>query len=84
MLKPQERELFVECLRNREATMSWTFEEIGRVNEDVAPPQRIQTIPHDAWQAPQFPIPKGLHKVVIEMLNDRLKKGVLERCHGPY
>jgi RNase H-like domain found in reverse transcriptase/Reverse transcriptase (RNA-dependent DNA polymerase) len=84
MLTPQERELFIECLYNREASLSWTFDEIGRVSSDVAPPQRIRTIPHEAWQAPQFPIPKGLHEIVKEMLRDRLKRGTLERCHGPY
>ena len=50
ILKPQERELFMEYLYNKEATMLWTFEEINRVNKDVTLLQRIQTIPYDIQQ----------------------------------
>ena len=39
---------------------------------------------HKAWQVPGFPIPKALHPVVVGMLRERLKNGVLEYCDGPY
>ena len=84
ILTPQERELFVEMLYNREAVLSWTFDELGMVREDVAPPQRIRTVEHTAWQAPQFPIPRALRETIKEMLRERVARGTLERCHGPY
>ena len=71
-------------LYNREAVLAWDLSEIGCVKEEVAPPQEIRTIPYEAWQAPGFPIPKVLEKIVIKMLKEMLKSGTLERCHGPY
>ena len=32
----------------------------------------------------RFLIPKALHPVVVQMLRERLKNGVLEYCDGPY
>jgi Reverse transcriptase (RNA-dependent DNA polymerase) len=84
MLTDQERELLKEMLLNREAALSWTFDELGRVVEDVTPPQRIRTVEHEAWQAKGFPIPRALNDVVKEMILERLDRGTLERCHSPY
>ena len=39
---------------------------------------------HKAWQAPGFPIPRALNQVVIDMLRERMKNGLLEECYGPY
>ena len=83
-LTVQEKDLLLEMLFNREAAMAWDFSEMGKVKDIVSPPQQIRTIPHDAWQAPGFPVPKALHQVVIDMLKDRIKHGILEPCHGPY
>jgi hypothetical protein len=41
-------------------------------------------VKHKAWQVPGFPIPKALHLVVVGMLRERLKNGVLEYYDGPY
>ena len=45
---------------------------------------KIDTVDHEPWQAPGFPVPKALRQVVIEMLKDRLRSGILEPCQGPY
>ena len=39
---------------------------------------------HTAWQARSFHVPKALKGKVIKLVNDRIKKGVLEFYHGPY
>ena len=83
-LTVNERLMLVEMLFNREAAIAWTFEEMGLVTEAVAPPQEIRTIEHTAWQCKGFNIPKALNQQVIEMLKDRIQKGVYEYCHGPY
>jgi hypothetical protein len=41
-------------------------------------------VEHKAWQVPKFPIPKALHLVVVNMLRERLKNGVLKYCDGLY
>jgi Integrase zinc binding domain/RNase H-like domain found in reverse transcriptase/Reverse transcriptase (RNA-dependent DNA polymerase) len=83
-MTPQEREVLTKVLRNREMALAWDFGEMGKVRPEVAPPQEIHTVSHEPWQAPSFPVPKALHGVVSEMLRERLKRGILEPCHGPY
>ena len=83
-LWPKERELFLEMLYNREKALAFDFSHCGRIHEDVAPPQEIRTIEHQAWQSPGFPVPKKLLPTVIRMLQDRVDAGTLEECHGPY
>lgn len=81
---PEERAFLMELLANREAALSWDFTKIGQVRPEVAPLQQIRTIPHHAWQAASFAIPKALTGKVVEMLRKQLKNGMLEPCHGPY
>ena len=83
-LWPKEKELFIEVLYNREKALAFDFSHIGKVRPDVAPPQTIKTVKHKAWQVPGFPIPKALRPIVVGMLWERLKNGVLEYCDGLY
>ena len=71
-------------LYNREAALAWDFTEIGKVKPEVFLPVRIRTVNHKAWYCAGFPILKALNQTVIEMLNDRINKGMLEPCHGLY
>jgi hypothetical protein len=83
-LLPKERELFREMLFKREGVLAWSWEHMGRIHDEVTPPLRIKTVPHEAWQHPGFKIPHALGPVINEMLRDRLKRGILEPCDGPY
>ncbi|KAJ5110888.1 hypothetical protein N7532_001423 [Penicillium argentinense] len=83
-LMPEEKEMLRELLFKREGALAWSWEHMGRVREEVYGPQVIRTVEHEAWQEPGFMVPRALHKTVIEMLEDRLKKGTLEPCHGAY
>ncbi len=80
----QEKEVFTKMLYNREAVLAWDFTEMGKVKRAVAPPQKIRTVDHKAWQVLGFQIPKALTSTAIDMLQERLKMGVIEPCHGPY
>ena len=80
----EERLLFEEMLLNREKAIAFDWKECGQVHEDVSPPIVIKTVPHKAWQSPGIACPKVLREQMMEMLRDRLKRGVLERCYGPY
>ena len=84
LLWPREREMLVEILYRREAALAWSFDDVGKIEEEVTPPVKIRTVPHEAWQAASFPIPKKLNSEVVRMLRERLKNGVLEPCSGPY
>ena len=81
---PEERELLLAMLFNREKALAWTFDEIGKIRPEVAPPQEIKTVEHTPWQVPNFKIPRSLTKKLVDMLKERIKQGTLERCEGPY
>ena len=83
-LQEMERQLLLQMLFNREKALAWTFEEIGRIRPEVAPPQEIRTVQHTPWQVPNFKTPRSLNKKLVEMLIERVKRGTLERCEGPY
>ena len=83
-LTGNERALLLAVLFNREAALGWDFSHIGHIKREVAPPQKIRTVEHKAWQAPGFHVPKALEPKVIEILKERLNARTLEQCHGPY
>src|ERR1700761_7179949 len=73
---PQEKEVLVEILYNREGALAWDWKEIGRVHPEVAPPQKIRTVPHIPWQAKSFPVPKALEPVIINLIKEKLQKNL--------
>ena len=50
----------------------------------MSPPVEIQMIPHETFQVPNFQVLRALNKIIIEIVNERLRQGILESCHGPY
>ncbi|KAF7575775.1 Asp-protease-2 domain containing protein [Pyrenophora tritici-repentis] len=83
-LWPRERQLLEELLFRREAALAWDFRESGRVSREVIPPVVIDTVPHKAWRVDQFPVPRKLREIVIEMIQDRINRGTLELCKSQY
>lgn len=57
---------------------------MGKVKKEVAYPQKIKTIDYQAWQISGFSIRNALMSIVINMLQEKLKMSVIERCHSPY
>jgi hypothetical protein len=83
-LSMEEREMFDEMILNREGTLAFDWTEVGRIHEDVCPPIVIKTVPHEAWQEKNYHCPRALLPIVVKMLLERLERGVLEKCSGPY
>jgi hypothetical protein len=83
-LTPEERELLLEVLFNREAAIAFKGTEKGRFHDGIEPPHVIPTIPHKAWQIPSFRIPAALQGASVRILKDRLECGTIERSSGPY
>lgn len=80
----QEKDILTKMLYNQETVLAWDFTKIGKVKRKVASLQKIQTVKHKAWQIPGFQIPRALTSTVIDMLQEKLKIGVIEPCHGSY
>jgi len=55
-----------------------------RFHEDVSPLVILKTIPHKAWQVPNFPLPQTLIPEIIKIVQDYLDKGVLKLSKRPY
>ena len=62
----------------------WDFTEVGRIDPQVIPPQKIQTIPHKAWQAQSFQILRALMGTVKEIIFNQIKCRILKLCNRPY
>lgn len=83
-LTGEENELLLEILFKREGALAWGFEDVGRVRLEVAPPQRMRTLPHEAWQIPGFRVPRALKDTVNMMMKQRMQCSILEHGHGSY
>ena len=68
----EEKDVLVEMFHNQEKAIAFLFKEMGMIKSDVAPPQKIRTIPHKAWQSQRFAILKALISTVTEMLRECL------------
>jgi len=83
-LLPRERQFLIEMFINRKGSFTFDWTECGKIHEDVSPPIEIKTIPHKAWQTPSFPVARALVPKIIQILKDRLERGVLEKYEGAY
>lgn len=80
----QQKNLFIKILYNQEAVLLWDFIEMEKVKKEVVLAQKIQIIEYKTWQVPSFQIPKTLFFTIIDMLQKRLKMGVIEPNYNPY
>jgi hypothetical protein len=81
---PNEKKMLTAMLLKREGAFTWSFENVSRIREEIVPPQRIRTVPHEAWQHPGFKVPRALYSTACEMFKERVKNGIYEPCQGPY
>ena len=58
--------------------------EIGCVDPFVVAPMVIFTIPHVPWNLWPIPVPKAHLPKLIELLNEKIKMGILEPSCAPY
>jgi hypothetical protein len=83
-LWPAEVHLIHELMFHREAALAWEFSEMTGINHEVAPPYKIRTIEHQAWQERGFNCPKSLEPTVIKMIQERVDRSTLELCDSQY
>jgi len=83
-LHPNEEVFFHAMLKKREPAMAWNFSDLGRLGEEVMPAVKVRTVPHEAWQAPTYPVPRAVRPELVKMLQERVKAGIMEECYGAY
>jgi len=85
ILRPKERDALLGMLPNREYALSWTWEELGTISDEVEPPYRIQVeCGYKVWEDAVFRIPKKVIPVGKEMIEERVRQGRFEPAWGPY
>ena len=79
-----EQDFLLEMQFNQEAAIAFDSAEKGRFHDFIEPPHVIPTLPHKAWQAVSFWILPALHKTSVQLIQDSLACGTIERSFGPY
>ena len=64
--------------------MAWDFPYIRRIHISVTPLQTIRTILYKVWRVYSISISKRLMLKVMEVLYDRIKRGILEEVYRAY
>ena len=84
-LWPQEKELLLALMFNREAAIAFDWQEKGRIREEIEPPHIIRIRPgHIPWQEPPMRVPRALRTVFDKLVTEMRTSGVLEPSKGPY
>jgi len=72
-------------LSNGEYALSWTWEELGTISDEVEQPHRMRLQSgHKIWMDLVFRIPKKVIPVEEEMIEERVRQGLFESAWGPY
>ena len=66
------------------ATLAQDFTECRQIKPEVVPPQVIKTVPYKAQQTKSIPIPKPLLLKVIDLLQQRQKRRIVEDTYRSY
>ena len=80
----RETKLLYELLFNREAALIYNFTYLGRVNLEVAPPQRIRTVLYEPQEHPSYKINPSLRPIIEYIVRERYKAGTLELSYSVY
>ena len=58
--------------------------EIGCVDPAIVTPMVIFTVPHLPWNLRPIPVPKAHLPKLLDLLNERIRMGILEPSCAPY
>lgn len=72
-----EKDLLIVILYNQKAVITSDFTGMRKVKKQVLLTQKIQIIEHKTCKVSRFQISKTLSFIVIDMLQERLKMGVI-------
>ncbi|MCO5581444.1 hypothetical protein L7F22_035328 [Adiantum nelumboides] len=83
-LKQSEQRCFEKMLSKHGKAFAFEPHEIGCVDPSVVAPMVIFTLPHIPWNLRSVPVPKALLPKLIELLNEKIRMGILEPSCAPY
>ncbi|MCO5551331.1 hypothetical protein L7F22_004832 [Adiantum nelumboides] len=80
----EEKKCFEEMLAKHGKAFAFEPHEIGCVDPSIVAPMVIFTIPHVPWNLRPIPVPKAHLPKLVELLNEKIKMGILEPSCAPY
>lgn len=83
-LTKMEEESFRKMLLRHGKAFAFEPHEIGCVDPSVVAPMVIFTISHTPWNLRPIPVPKAHLPKLVELLNEKIKMGILEPSIAPY
>ncbi|MCO5571521.1 hypothetical protein L7F22_025264 [Adiantum nelumboides] len=83
LTQPEQR-CFEEMLSKHGKAFEFEPHEIDCVDPSVVAPMVIFTIPHIPWNLRPIPVPEDLLPKLIELLNEKIRMGILEPSCAPY
>ena len=83
-LTQEEEKCFKEMLSKHGKAFAFHPHEIGCVDPSIVAPMVIFTVPHVPWNLRPIPVPKAHLPKLIELLNEKIRMGILEPSCAPY
>ena len=83
-LTQEEKKCFKEMLSKHGKAFAFQPHEIGCVDPSIVAPMVIFTVPHVPWSMRPIPVPKAHLPKLVELLNEKIKMGILEPSCAPY
>jgi hypothetical protein len=83
-LSIEEAKLFAYIMVQNEEALAYEDVERGTFHEEYFSPYIIPTIPHVPWEYKNIPIPPGLLKSLMEVLQLKIDAGVYEPSESSY
>ncbi|MCO5610557.1 hypothetical protein L7F22_064796 [Adiantum nelumboides] len=83
-LTNEEVKCIEEMLMKHGKDFAFEPSEIGCVDPNVVSPMIIFTVPHMPWSLQFIPVPKAHLPTLIDLLNEKIRMGILEPSCVPY
>ncbi|MCO5563160.1 hypothetical protein L7F22_016797 [Adiantum nelumboides] len=83
-LTNEEVKCFQEMLMQHGKAFAFDPNKIGCVDPSVVSPMIIFNVPHMPWSLQPIPVPKAHLPKLIDLLNEKIRMGILEPSCAPY
>ncbi|MCO5599993.1 hypothetical protein L7F22_054101 [Adiantum nelumboides] len=84
VLTPDQKKCFKEMLAKHGKAFAFEPHEIGCVDPSIVAPMITFTMPHVPWKLQPIPVPKAHLPKLVELLNEKIRMGILEPSCTPY
>jgi hypothetical protein len=84
ILNSAEIIIFKEMLQRKRRVLSFSWDDLGCLDPSIEEPVKIYTTDHEPWALRPFRLSQMEWSAAVEILQERLKHGILERSEGPY